>query len=154
MVVVVQLLSHVQLSNPLDYSTPGFPVLHYLLKFAQTHVYWVSDANQPSHSLWPPSPPAINLSWHQGLLQWAARVLELQHPVDVQDWFPLGLTGLIIMLFKGLSRVFSSTTIWKHGLSLPAMVLLRVKNICEQRISLMHHLGASTDWKPSKTDPD
>ena len=50
----------------MDYSTPGFPVLHYLLEFTQTHVYWVGDAIQPSHPLLPPS-PALNLSQHQGL---------------------------------------------------------------------------------------
>jgi len=49
--------------------TPGLPVLHQLLEFAQTHVYWVSDAIQPSHPLLPPSPPAFNLSQHQGLFQ-------------------------------------------------------------------------------------
>ena len=50
------------LSNPMDCSTPGFPVLHHLHQFAQTHVHWVDDAIQPSHSLSSPSPPAFNLS--------------------------------------------------------------------------------------------
>ena len=50
------------LCNPTDCSTPGLPVLHYLLEFAQTHVRWVSDAIQPSRPLSPPSPPAFNLS--------------------------------------------------------------------------------------------
>ena len=50
------------LCNPMDCSTLGFPVLHCLLEFAQTHVHWVSDAIQPSHPLLPPSPPAFNLS--------------------------------------------------------------------------------------------
>ena len=49
------------LYNPRDCSTPGFPVLH-LQEFAQTHVHWVSDAIQPSHSLSSPSPPAFYLS--------------------------------------------------------------------------------------------
>ena len=62
----------------------SFPVLHYLPEFAQTHVRWVSDANQPSHPLSPPSPPAFNLSQNQDLFQWVsplhqvAKVLELQ----------------------------------------------------------------------------
>ena len=76
------------LCNPMDYSAPGFPVLHYSPEFAQTHVHWVSDTIQPSHSLSPPSPPALNLFQHQGLFQWVgswhqvAKVLELQevHP--------------------------------------------------------------------------
>ena len=68
----------------MDWSTPGFPVFHHLLEFAQTHVHWVSDAIQPSHPLSSPSPAAFNLSQHQGLFQWVssshqvAKVLELQ----------------------------------------------------------------------------
>ena len=51
-------------------STSVFPVLHYFSEFAQTHVHWVGDAIQPSHPLSSPSPPAFNLSQHQGLFQW------------------------------------------------------------------------------------
>jgi len=71
--------------DPMDCSTPGFPVLHYLLEFAQNHVHWVGDAIQSSCPLSSPSPPAVNLSQHQGLSQWiisshqVAKVLELQH---------------------------------------------------------------------------
>ena len=74
------------------YSTLGFPVLHYLQEFAQTHVYWVSDAIQPSHPLSSPSPPALNLSQHQGLFQWVSsshqviKVLELQLPHQSFQW--------------------------------------------------------------------
>ena len=65
-----------------------------------------------------PSPPTFNLSQHQGLFQWVssshqvAKRLEL--PVNIQDWSPLGWTGWISLLFKGLSRVFSNTTVQKH----------------------------------------
>ena len=55
--------------DPMDCSTPGFPVHYQLLELAQTHVNWVSDAIQPSHPLLSPSPPAFNLSQHQGLFQ-------------------------------------------------------------------------------------
>ena len=48
------------LCNPMSSSTPGFPVLHCLLEFAQTHVRWVGDDIQPSHPLSPPSPLALN----------------------------------------------------------------------------------------------
>ena len=48
--------------DPMDYSMPGFPVLHYLQEFAQVHVHWVGDAIWPSHPLPPSSPPALNLS--------------------------------------------------------------------------------------------
>ena len=58
------------LCDLLDCSMPGFPVLHYFPEFAQIHVHWVSDAIQPSHPLSSPSPPALNLSQHQGLLHW------------------------------------------------------------------------------------
>ena len=110
------------LCNPMDCSMSGFLVLLYLPEFAQTHVHWVDDAIQPFHSLLPPSPPALNLSQHQGLFQWvasggqrfgatsSASVL----PVNIKDWFLWGLVGLISLPSKGLSGVFSSTTIQKH----------------------------------------
>ena len=75
----------------MDCSTPGFPVLHYLLEFVQVHVHWVEDAIQPSHSLLPTS-PALNLSQHQGLFQWVisshqmAKVLELQLQHQSFQW--------------------------------------------------------------------
>ena len=56
--------------QPMNCSTPDFSVLHCLLEFAQTHVHWVSDAIQPSHSLLPSSLPTLNLSQHQDLSQW------------------------------------------------------------------------------------
>ena len=55
--------------NPVDYSTPGYPVHHQLPKLAQTHVHQVDDAIQPSYPLSSPSPPTFNLSQHQGLFQ-------------------------------------------------------------------------------------
>ena len=72
------------LCDPTDCSTLGFPVLHHLPELAQTHVHRVSDASQPSHPLSSPSPPAFNLSQHQGLFQGVtsshqvAKGLELQ----------------------------------------------------------------------------
>ena len=110
------------LCNPKHCSTPGFPNLHCLPEFAPTHVYWVDDAIQPSHLLSPPS-PALSLSQHQGLFPMSqlfasggqsigASALVLL--MNIQGWFPLGLTGLISLLSKGLLRVFSNTTVWKH----------------------------------------
>ena len=58
------------LCEPMDYSTSSLPVHHQLLEFTQTHVHWVGDAIQPSHPLLSPSPPAFNLSQHQGLFKW------------------------------------------------------------------------------------
>ena len=59
-------------SNPMNRSTPGLPVHHQLSEFTQTHVHWVGDVIQPSHPLLSPSPPALNLSQHEGLFQWVS----------------------------------------------------------------------------------
>ena len=109
------------LFDPTDCSTPGFLVHHQLPEFAQTHVHWVSGAIQPSYSLSSPSPPAFILFCIQGLFQQVnsftssgqsigASALVL--PMNIQVWFTLGLTGLISLLSKELSRVFSSCS--KH----------------------------------------
>ena len=76
----------------MDCSMPGFPVLYHLPELAQTHVHWVSDAIQPSHSLLSPSPPAFNLSQHQSLFQWVSsshqevKVLEIQLQHQYFQW--------------------------------------------------------------------
>ena len=83
----VQSFSRVRLCDPMDCSTPGLPVHHQLPEFTETHVHWVRDAIKPSHPLSSPSPPALNLSQHQGLSKWVssshqvAKVLafQLQH---------------------------------------------------------------------------
>ena len=80
------------LCNPMDCSTPGLPVHRQLLELAQTHVHRVSDAIQPSHLLLSPSPPAFNLSQHQGFFQWVssshqvAKALELQLQHQSFQW--------------------------------------------------------------------
>ena len=82
---VVSSLSCVQLCDPMDCSTPGFPFPQHLPELAQTHVHWFGDAIQPSNLLSSPSLPDFNLSQHQGLFQWVssshqvAKVLELQY---------------------------------------------------------------------------
>ena len=112
------------LCNPMNCSMPGFPVHHQLLELAQIHVHRLSDAIQSSHPLSSPSPPAFNLSKHQGLFQWVsslsggqsigASALASVLPMNIQDWSPLGFTGLISLKCNGLSRVFSNTTAQKH----------------------------------------
>ena len=112
------------LCDPMDFSTPGFPVHHQIPELTQTHVHRVSDAIQPSHPLSSPSLPIFSLAQHQGLFQWVssshqvAKVLEFQPasvlPMNTQDWSPLGWTGWISLQSKGLSRVFSNTTVQKH----------------------------------------
>ena len=106
------------LCDRMDYNMPGLPV-YQLPEFTQTHVHWVSDAIQPSHPLSSPSPSALNLSQHQGLLKWVssphrvAKVLEFQLQHQSFQWifrtvFPLGRIGRISLQSKGLSRVFST----------------------------------------------
>ena len=171
------------LFHPIDFSIPGFSVLHYPLELAQTHVHWVSEAIQPSYPLFFPSPPALNLSQNQDLFQWVTSlpphgpqhcqaslsstafqslvrlvsiesVMPSNHlilccafscpqffsasgsfpgsqlfassgqsigaspsasvlPMNIQAWYPLGVIGLISLLSKGLSRVFSNATVQK-----------------------------------------
>ena len=80
------------LCDPMNLSTPGLPVHHQLPEFTQTHVHWVADAIQPSHPLSSPSPPAFNLSQHQGLFKWVsslhqvAKVLEFQLQHQSFQW--------------------------------------------------------------------
>ena len=80
--------------DPMNHSTPGLPVHHQLLEFTQTHVHWVDDAIHPSHPLSSPSPPALNLSQHQGLFKWVssphqvAKGLEFQHQHQSFQWTP------------------------------------------------------------------
>ena len=112
-VLFVLLLSCLTLYSPMNCITPGFPVLHYLPKFAPTHTISSSAAlfsscpgsfsasgSFPMSWLFASSGQSIGASASASVL-----------PVNIQGWFPLGLTGLIS---KGLSKVFSSTKIRKH----------------------------------------
>ena len=72
------------LCYPMDCSTPGFPVHHQLPEFTQTHVHRVSNAIQPSHPLSSPSPPAFNLSQHQGLSQWVSSLHQMARALEFQ----------------------------------------------------------------------
>ena len=121
MVVIAQLLSYVWLlGTPWTAAgNPGFPVLHYLLEFAQTHVHWANDAIQPSH---PPSSlspsclqsfPAtgsfpMNLLFASDGESIGASASASVLPMNIKDWFPLEWTDWISLQSKGLSRVFST----------------------------------------------
>ena len=113
------------LCHPINHSTPGLPVHHQLPEFNQTHVHWVSDAIQPVSSSVVPfssclqSFPASRSSpvsqyFASGGQSIGVSASASVLPMNIQDWFPLGLTGLISLQSKGLSRVFSSTTVQKH----------------------------------------
>ena len=102
--------------DPMDCSTPGFSVCHQLLELAQTHVHQVGDAIQPSHLLLSPFLlpsifPSIRVQMNQfftsGGQSIEASASASVLPTNIQDWFPLGWTGWISLLFKRLSRVFS-----------------------------------------------
>ena len=91
----------------MDYSTPGFPVLHHFPQLTQTHVYWVGDAFQPSHSVVPfssclqyfPAPGSFLMGWFFTLSGQSIRASASASvlPVNIQGWFPLGLTDLLII---------------------------------------------------------
>ena len=126
--VVAVALSCPIVYHPMDHSTPGFPFLHHLLEFAQTLVHWVSNAIQASQPVTPLSscPQSfwasdfffffffkyqVFTSGGQNIgMSASASVL----PMNIQGWFTLGLTSLNPLKSKGLSRVFSSTTVQKH----------------------------------------
>ena len=109
------------LCHPMDCSTPGSSVLHYLLEFAQTHIqsWWchptISSSAALSFGLQSfPASGSFPMSQLFALSGQSMRASASVLPVNIQGWFPLGLTGLISLVFKGLSRVFSSITIPKH----------------------------------------
>ena len=104
----------------MDCSIPGFPLLHHLLELAQINVHWVGDATQTFHPLLSPSPPAFYLdpsirvfssesALASGGQSIGASASASVLPMNIQGWFPLGLTGFISLLSKGLSRVFSTS---------------------------------------------
>ena len=112
------------LCDLMNCSTLGIPVHHLLPEFTQTQGHRVGDAIQPSHPLSSSSHPAPNPSQHQGLsmsplFTWGGQSIGVSAsasvlPMNIQDWSPLGWTGWISLQSKGLSRVFSNTTVQKH----------------------------------------
>ena len=108
----------------MDCSTPGLPVLHHLLESAQTHVHWVGDAIQTSHPVvlfssrlqsFPASGSfPISQFFASGGQSIGISILVSVLPMNIQDWFPWGLTGWISLQSKGLSRVFPNATVQKH----------------------------------------
>ena len=113
------------LHNTMDCSMPGFPVHHQLLELTQTHIHRLGDVIQPPHLLSSPSPPAFNLSEHQGLFS-SESSLHITWPKYWSFNFSISpfneYSGLIsfridwfdLLESKGLSRVFSNTTVQKH----------------------------------------
>ena len=112
------------LCNPMNRSTPGLPVHRQLPEFTQTHVHRVGDAIQPISSSvvpfsCPQSLPASESFPMSQLFAWGGQstgvsALASFLPMNTQDWSPLGWTGWTSLQSKGLSRVFSNTTVQKH----------------------------------------
>ena len=113
------------LCDPMNCSRPGLLVHHQLPEFTQTHVHRVGDAIKPSHPLSSPSSPALNPSQNQGffpvsqLFAWGCQSTGVSAsasvlPMNSQGWSPSEWTGWISLQSKGLSRVFSNTTVQKH----------------------------------------
>ena len=111
--------------EPIDCGMPSFSVHNQLPELAQTLVRWVGDAIPPPHPVVFPFSSCLQSFLASGSFPMSqffpsggqsigvsasASVL----PMNIQDWSPLGWTGLISMLFKGLSRVFSNNTVQKH----------------------------------------
>ena len=120
-------LSRGWLWDPMDCSTTGLPVHHQLPELVKTDIHRVSDAIQPSHLLSSPSLPTFNLSqwvrtgsfpmsqfFTSGGQSIGSSASSSVLPMNIQDWFPLGLTDLISLQSKGLSRVFANTTVQKN----------------------------------------
>ena len=112
------------LCDPMDCSKSGSPVLHHLLECSNSLPlsWWcqptILSSEIPFSSCLQSflASGAFLMSWFfvSGGQSIASSASPSVIPVNIQSWFPLGLTGLIASLFKGLSRVFSSTTVWKH----------------------------------------
>ena len=112
------------LCDPMNRNTTGLPVHHQLPESSQTHVHRVGDAIQPSHPVVPFSscPQSLPASGSFQMSQFFASggqsigvsASTSVLPMNTQDWSPLGWTGWIFLQSKGLSRVFSNTTVQKH----------------------------------------
>ena len=111
------------LCNLKNYSTLDSSVLHYLLEFAETHVHWVSDNSNNLilcypllflPSIFPSGTFPLSQLFASCGQSIGASTLATVLPMNIQGWFLFRLTGLISLQSKGLSRVLSNTTIWKH----------------------------------------
>ena len=112
------------LCDPMNHRTPGLPVYHHLLEFTQTHIHRVRDAIQPSHPGSSPSPPAPNPSSIKVFSN--ESTLPMRWPKywtfsfsiipskEIPGLIPFRMDWLDLLQSKGLSRVFSNTTVQKH----------------------------------------
>ena len=141
----------------MDCSMLGFPVFHHLPEFAQTHVNWVGDALQPSHLLLSlfsclqsfPASGYFPVSWlfASGGQSIGVSASSSVLSINIQGWFPLGLTGLISLLSKGFSKVFSSPMIfsWFENISSLMPSLFRCPSLSSMHDYWKNHTFDSMD---------
>ena len=128
------------LCNPMNCSIPGLPVPHHLPEFVQVHVHPVSDAIQPSHPVTPfsscpqsfpgPGSSPVSQLFPSGDQSIGASASASVLPMNIQGWFPLGWTDWISLQFKGLSGIFSKTTVKKYQFFGAQLSLLSSSHIC------------------------
>ena len=124
-------LSYPTLCDPMDCSTPGLPARHQLPGFTQTHVHWVSDAFQPAHPPLSPSPPAFNLSQHQGHFKWVSSSHQVSKVLEFQ------------LQHQSLQWIFRTDLLWDGLVGLP-WIFLNLKNILQHHSSETSVLWHST----------
>ena len=125
------------LCNPMDCSISGSSVLHHLLEFAQIHVHWVFYCISSAAALFSFCLQSFPASGYFPMSQFftsggqstgvsaSASVL----PMNIQDWFPLGLTGLTSLQSRQLLRVCSSTTIWSSNSSVLSLLYIQLSHL-------------------------
>ena len=138
--------SRLTLCSLMDCSTPGFPVPHHLPGFAQVHVHWVGDAIQQSHPLPHSSPPALNLSQHQGVFEWVSFLHQAAMSIGASAFSPVTQLGT---LESWLEPIFQVLSPWEQK---PGQVVLQPQSSLRQgelrdphihRMNSPHGMGSS-----------
>ena len=123
--------------DSMDCSMTGLPFLHHLLECAQTYVHWVGDVIQPSHLLSPPSPPALNLSQHQGFFS-SESALHIRWPKYWNFIFSISpsneKSGLISFMIDGFDLLDVPGTLRSllQHLSLKVSILQISPSLCSK----------------------
>ena len=128
------------LCDPMDCSKPGFPVPYHHPEFVHFHIYWISDAIQPSHPLLPSSPCAFNLSQLQGLFQ----SISCSHQVAKLVELLLGHLFFPQLFVKPLQ-----TTIWPSCISFPFGIVL----VTASYTMLQTSMHSSSDTLSTRSNP-
>ena len=141
----------------MDCTLPGFPVHEQLTEFTQTHVHWVGDAIQPSHPLLYPSPPAFNLSQHQGIFKWVSSLHQVAKVflglISFRvDWLDLlavqGTLNSLLQHHSSKASIFRCSAFFTVQLSHPYMttgktIALTKRNFVGKVMSLLFNMISS-----------